>query len=493
MKNYKALSLLLFIALIFTSCFEDNDDNQIAVSSINDFVWKGMNSFYLYKDDIPDLANNRFANNEELKVYLNSFNSPEGLFESLIHQRETIDRFSWIVDDYIALEQFFDGVVTNNGMEFQVFRFSTTDTNRYGIVTHVLPNTSAEANGVKRGDIFYGIDNVQLTANNANALLSADNYTINLGVYDDNDTTDTSDDSVTETSETIALTKEQYTENPILINKVLNIANKNIAYLMYNGFTGTEQFNAELNSVFANFNSAGATELVLDLRYNPGGSVSTAIMLSSLITGQFTGEIYSTEQWNSEIQEALETENPELLINRFVSSNNGAALQSLNLDRLFVLTTNRSASASELVINSLRPYIDVVQIGTTTAGKYQASTTLYDSDNFRREGANPSHTYAMQPLIFKSLNVEGVTDYFDGLEPDITLSEKVRNLGVLGDENEPLLAEALAIITGTGKPQREKGNSVIMSDKKINSSPFEGNMYIDKDLPIDLIKKTFFE
>lgn len=494
MKYFKPCLFLLLLTFISTSCFKDEDDNLIPVKSINDFVWKGMNKFYLYKDNIPDLANTRFDNNAEYEAYLNSFSSPENLFESLIYQRETIDRFSWIVDDYIALEQLFNGITTSNGMEFQLFRFNSTDINRYGVVTHVLPNTSAEENGIKRGDIFYGINGSQLTKDNLSELLNLNNYSVNLGIYNNNNTEDTNDDFITPSTTSVSLSKTRYTEDPVLINKTLNINGTQIGYLMYNGFTGTDQFNADLNTVFGKFKNDNTSELVIDLRYNPGGSVYTAIMLGSLITGQFTGDVFSTEQWNDEFQDAFQNEDPELLINRFFNSNDGTALNSLNLNKVYILTTSRSASASELIIAALRPYINVVQIGTTTSGKYQASTTLYDSDNFRRQGANPGHTYAMQPLIFKSLNVDGFTDYFDGLTPTITLKESVRNMGVLGDENEPLLAEAISHINGsTTKSSNTKDNfiSTIEDNDKFHLKS-EG-MYIDKELPSELIKRILFE
>jgi len=499
MRYLKALIVMLIVSSFTVSCFEDNDDNLISASQINDFVWKGMNVFYLYKDNVPDLANDRFASNSDYSTYLNTFSAPENLFESLIYQRQTVDRFSWIVDDYIALEQLFDGITTSNGMEFGTFRFSPTDTNIYGYVRYVLPNTSAANQGVKRGDIFYGIDGTQLTLDNWRTLTSPENYTINLGSYDDNGAPEITDDSVTNTSGTIALSKAQYTENPILVSSVLDIAGTKVAYLMYNGFTGTDQFNAELNNLFSTFNGANATELVLDLRYNPGGSVNTAILLSSMITGQFTGDVFSTEQWNAEFQEAFENEDPELLVNRFVDNNDGTALNSLNLSRVFILTTGSSASASELVINSLSPYINVVQIGTSTSGKYQASRTLYDSPNFSRSGANPNHTYAMQPLIFKSLNVNGVTDYFDGLSPDPNniLGESIRNLGVLGDVSEPLLARAISIIDGTGKfsvtNSVKSENFIEITGNSKDLLPFSNDMYIDKEIPAELIKRALFE
>src|SRR5690606_23234339 len=113
--------LLIVVSFLNFSCFEDKDDTQVTASSVNDFVWKGMNLIYLYKDNVPSLANDAFNSNEAYASYLNGFSNPTDLFESLIYQRETVDRFSWIVDDYIALEQQLSGISTSNGMEFKLF------------------------------------------------------------------------------------------------------------------------------------------------------------------------------------------------------------------------------------------------------------------------------------------------------------------------------------------------------------------------------------
>src|SRR5690606_41156224 len=118
------------------------------------------------------------------------------------------------------------------------------------------------------------------------------------------------------------------------------------------------------------------------------------LLLSSMITGQFNGEIFLTEHWNSEMQSVLEDKNPESLITRFVNNNRGTPLNSLNLQKVYIIALKTSASASELVINALDPYIDVVHIGENTTGKFQASTLVYDSPDFSRQGANPSHSYA---------------------------------------------------------------------------------------------------
>ncbi|MEZ4782228.1 MAG: S41 family peptidase, partial [Flavobacteriaceae bacterium] len=160
-------------------------------------------------------------------------------------------------------------------------------------------------------------------------------------------------------------------------------------------------------------------------------------------------------------------------------------------DKVYVLTTGDSASASEMLVNALNPYINVVQIGTTTEGKFQGSVTLYDSEDFGREGANPNHTYAMQPLVVKYANASGFTDFVSGLTPDIVLSENPQNYGVLGDENEPLLARALLEISMTNAP-------ILFSEPILpyaTSNKFEqfsNEMITDKELPKDIIKRLKF-
>ena len=436
----KKTYILFFISIILFSCFEDSDDNIVFASDINDFVWKGMNATYLYKQNIDDLANNRFSSSEEYADFLNLFETPEDLFESLIYQRETIDKFSFIVDDYIALQQYLSGISNSNGMEYGLRYAPGSSYDVYGYVRYIHPNTEAEDNNIQRGHVFNKINNTPLTIDNYSDLLSSENYTVNFANYLDQNTSETSDDQIISNDINIELNKVSYEKNPIHISSIIEAQNQTIGYLMLNRFIG--DYNDELISVFSNFKTNNISDLILDLRYNPGGSVNTSILLSSLITGQFTGEIISTEQWNDEIQTYYLNNDPEFLINRFIGNNN-----SLNLNRVFIITTQSSASASELVINCLDPYIDVIHIGTNTYGKYQASVTIYDSENFNLEGANPNHTYALQPLVLKTLNSIGNTDYFNGLTPDIVLEENTANLGVLGDQNEPLLALALQQIT----------------------------------------------
>ncbi|WP_034059411.1 S41 family peptidase [Lacinutrix jangbogonensis] len=473
MKTPKSLLALLLLSILVTSCFEDKDDNPISTLDINSFVYRGMDSYYLYRDLVPDLIEDK-ANSSNFDTYLNSFDAPEALFESLIYDRTNTDKFSWIVNDYIALEQQFDGITKSNGMEFGLTRYTPGGNELYGIVRFVLPNTSAETNGLQRGDLFNAVNSTPLTISNWRTLLGQDNLTLNFATYNTNGTPDIDDDTVDATNNTINLSRIQYVENPIFKTEILQVEGENVGYLMYNGFVGN--FDSALNAAFGEFQANNVQHLVLDFRYNPGGSVNTATLLGSLVTGQYSGQVYAKLQYNS-IQQGNNFNYT------FVDNIEGSALNSLNLNKVYVLATGSSASASEMVINSLGAYIDVIQIGTQTVGKSQASITLYDSPNFTRTEANPNHTYAMQPLVAITVNKNDTQVPAAGIIPSMGLEieEQTNNFGILGNANEPLLAEALAHIAATNRlshvPVSKAAETVFDSNDLL---PHKKEMYIER-------------
>ena len=223
MKILKALALVIVVCCLATSCFEDNDDNGILSSEINDFVWKGMNFWYLYKDNVPDLANDRFSSDEEYGTYLNTFSEPEELFESLIYQRPTVDRFSWIVDDYIALEQLLNGTTVSNGLKFYSFPPPGNSSDRILAIRQVLVNSVSDNQNLQRGQYINQIDDITLTVDNINPLLSQDTYTLHFADYNDNGTPETDDDTFTSNGSTASLTKVPFTANPIHIAEIINV------------------------------------------------------------------------------------------------------------------------------------------------------------------------------------------------------------------------------------------------------------------------------
>lgn len=458
--------LLSAIALLFVSCFEDRDDNFHPATTIDiqNFIYRGLNYYYLYKADTPELANDAFANQNDREAFLNNFATPEALFDYLLAPQ---DRFSALFSDFRVIEDALSGISLSNGMEFGLVYYPDNSGKVFGYVRYVLPNTDAEAAGLQRGDLFTTVDGQQLDGSNYNELLSSTTYTIGLATYDGI--------NFSPTGETVQLNKTQYNENPIYKVKTFTINGQKIGYLMYNGFI--KNYDVQLNDAFAQFKAEGVNHLVLDLRYNGGGSVETATDLASMVTGQFNGQVFYKEYWNADRQ----AENAEDGL--FDSSiSNGSGINSLNLGEVYILTTGSTASASELVLNGLDPYIHTVQVGDTTTGKFQASFLLYDAPApaFSRQEADPSHYYAMLPLVFKTANVAGNTDYTQGLFPEIILPENYFNLGQLGDENEPLLAAALSQIAGRPMPERRDFKPLFEISNSQAQSPINGLMVIQK-------------
>lgn len=491
MKIYKWIMMLSVFSFAFTSCEKDDEiltnnlsekdkstssSAETADLTVEQFIYKGMNDFYLYKADVPQLADSYFSTDSKKSEYLESFSSPEDLFDAVI---STDDRFSFMTDDYKALEDRFDGVSSSTALKFGLGKITGTN-NVFGYLQYILPGSSAEREGLTRGTVFTEVNGQKMTVNNYGRLLASTSMTINTGKIEDG--------TIYMTEETATINDTGYKMNPVYITKTMELEGRKIGYLMYNSFTA--DYDTELNAAFADFRAQGVTDLILDLRYNGGGSVESAVDLASMITGQFEGEIFMKEQWNDAYQNYFKTHNPERLVNRFNSKiRTNEQINSLNLSKVYVLTTGSSASASELVINGLAPYIDVVQVGETTTGKFQASVTLYDSPDYGKDDANPDHTYAIQPLVFKSVNAAGKTDYINGLDPDITYKETLNNLGELGDPSEPLLQAAINDLLG--KSQQMKTAAEKRADEKFlkigesgMTEPDYQRMYIDEVPPV---------
>jgi C-terminal processing protease CtpA/Prc len=446
----------------FQSC-EDTDDIALPKDlQINDFIWKGLNVYYLWQSDVPNLADNRFANLTQYKDFLANY-TPENLFDAL-RVDKSIDRFSWIVSDYTVLEQSFQGTTKNNGIEFKLSLDPNNNTKVVGIVSYIIPNSDASTKDIKRGEVFYGINGTTLTLDNYRSLLfsSSEIYTMNFADFDGT--------SIIPNGKSIDFTKTLLDENPILINKIINSGSYKIGYLMYNGFYSN--YDILLNDAFASLKTQGVTDLVLDLRYNPGGSVQTATRLASMITGQYTGQVFSKLTYNSK----KSSNNTNYL---FPDKIGTTPINSLNLSKIYILTTTGTASASELILNGLKPYINVIQIGDKTVGKNQASVTLYDSANFGSANRNPNHKYAMQPIVAYTVNKDGFGDYQSGIVPTFSLKESVSTYGVLGNTSEPLLNTAIGKITGTARTFQQTTKTPLQEIGDSKSLTGRGGMQIE--------------
>jgi len=483
----KNLILLLAFSLSFIACNNDDDgivnSNDLAPTAedipVQNFMWKAMNLWYFWQAEVPDLSDQRFSTNQEYTQFLQATPNPSDFYNSIQFAE---DRFSFSNEDYTTLVNNLNGISKSNGLEFGLVFFADSD-DIFGYVRYIIPGSDAATKDIQRGDIFTRVDGQQLNAENYIDLLFGDNDTYTLGLATINGS------DITDTNEEVTLTKfEGLVENPILIAETLDVEGQKVAYLMYNGFT--RDFDNQLNDAFGQFVADGATDLVVDLRYNPGGSVNTSRLLASMIHGTNTNELYIRQRWNAKIQEQLSTEQLE---DYFANSVNGNNLNSLRLNRVYMLTSRRTASASELVMNGLDPYVDIIQIGETTRGKNEFSITLVDdADNSyiynesRENRINPENSWAIQPLVGRNENVDGFFDYTSGIQPDIVLEEDFGNLGVLGDPNEPLLARALQSITGTvSKTRFESSAFKKLSAGKPIRLPSKDLMHLDKEISFE--------
>jgi carboxyl-terminal processing protease len=406
-----------FLALIFlflASCVGDDDDLKAPreIREINEFIWENMDIYYFWRDKMP--RNIQRDQEQDSKRF----------FEKLIYRD---DIWSIITDDRDELENRLQGIEKTMGYSLKLYRLG--ETNRvFAVVELVYDNSPAQAAGIQRGDLITRINDTEMTINNFfNLLFERENYKATFGNLINGELVDN--------GLSIDLNAITMNLNPIYYHTVIESDNNKIGYLVYNQFI--ESYNDELRSVFAGFRAQGVNELVLDLRYNPGGAVISSTLLASLIAPRtvVTGNnIFMRYIWNSVIEDFFKRrdDGDENLFIKFKNEEH-----NLDLNRVFILTSRNTASSSELIINCLRPYMDVFLIGETTSGKYTGSITIKDEEN--------KHTWAIQPIVLKSANVNGETDYRNGFTPEIEASDDLTQ--ALGSLDERLLSLAYQQIT----------------------------------------------
>lgn len=445
-RNYFVIPFLV-LAFGIIGCKKDDGVTVPLQNEVSEYIWLSMNAYYFWQADVPNLSLEKYPTYDELYTFLNGFSSPETLFSSLLYED---DRFSFIVDDYEELEQSFQGISKSFGYELRLVR--ATDNSIFGYVKYVVPGSPADDAGLVRGDVFNKVNGSSLTDDNYRELLfGSENITLTLADFVDN--------TLIPTGETVSMTAVDLTENPILLSKVIDLQGLKVGYLVYNQFINNDAYHSELNAVFGDFINNGVSDLVLDLRFNPGGSVQTAQILASMIYGQATSStVFGKINYNQNLAEL----NDDIMFFESIPDVE-EPMNRMNLSRIFILTTGNTASASELIISGLLPYLDVTQIGTTTVGKNVGSITIYDSPNIQKTPSNsnvnhtnPNHTYAIQPIISQFSNADGFSDYVDGFVPDIEIEELdyLGDIKPLGDESEALLNQALSIIGGVARTER---------------------------------------
>lgn len=453
--HYKKLfpfSLLLLLTL-FTSC-KNNDDSKEEANKTNRWIETNMRHWYYWYDEIPAKSN------------LNFNATPESFFNSLLISKDGKNGYHYSsINKKNTTTRSTDNEPTF-GFEFQNWKINRDNTGNnfyYAVnILYVLPNSPAENAGLKRGDWIFKIDGVNVNTTNIYDLLGT--KSISLSVSDKYNDANSN-------ARQMSLTPRVVEDNPIFYTDVFqdeSTANKKVGYLVYNHFTSGEdeddKYDLELQEAFKEFKSQGVEEFVLDLRYNGGGIVTSAQLLGELLAPESAiGKVFCETRYNSNV-------------NRTTTYQFERKSGNLNLSRLYILTSSRTASASEAIINGLRPFYDVFLIGEQTEGKNVGSVTLTD-DNYE---------YELHPIVCQIYNAKGESNYVNGFSSDWKWGNNERPSLInghieLGDkDNDILLKNALQMMTTGAVATRS------MAEPTINATPLYNSLINKNNVGVKL-------
>ena len=457
MKNKYWIGLSLMLCILLPGCRkpatpEDGEttpgtDNLAQRFYVNQFVWNVMNTYYLWRDEISAALDSWKQTDEPIsKVAEVRYKDKKG---------NDIDRWTMVTDDFSSLTGGVSGHTRTLGMDFQLYYFDKTRTRVCAIVTYVYAGSPAAEKGLGRGDVVLTVDGQEMTPENYQDLVRKGilgGGTVTLGLRN---------------GKTVKMTAVDMYENPVQTVRILDRPDgRKIGYLHYTSFTLDSC--AELIDVFRDFTQEGIDELVLDLRYNGGGYITTETVLASMLAPVAVvgaGSVFTREVYNSILEEAWENDST-CFSTEFSFKVDGkprsfsTAGANPDLPRLYVLVTGSSASASECLVCGLRPYMDVILIGNQTSGKYCAgylmdATGWYgDVKDQLEEGEYEKalpyvDNWGIYVMYSRYADCNGETlSMPDGIAPDYEVDDAPKEGLDLGDPQETMLAFTLGLIEG---------------------------------------------
>jgi C-terminal processing protease CtpA/Prc len=450
----KKLLLILSIAVFFFACKKEAEvDSNVAA---NKWIHEVMSSVYLWNDKMPSLANT------------NTYANPTDYFYTILHEYKTTDRFSWIDESYTNLQNQLNGVSTVLGVKNNVFYTDNTNTSLAIVLAYVLKGSAGEKAGLKRGDIILKVDDQTITNANYSTILSNQTLKLGLGEF--------TNGAFVSNGKSVTVTKVELQTNPILADTIIAWSGKKVGYLAYSQFLTS--FDDSLRAIFGRFKSAGVNELVLDFRYNGGGYVTSSDLITNLTVkdaGARVGKLMNKKVYNAVYTAYLEkNEGASAFETLFKSEPNNLG----TLNRVFVLTAGNTASASELVINNLKPFMEVILIGENTNGKNVGSRTYADK----------RWKFGLQPIIFLINNSDGESNYGtkSGFTPNFILADDELPYKALGNPGETYLNKALSIIGGAVYQPNSTERSPKYTRTLASKESFSDNKWLDrKEMWID--------
>ena len=380
LKNQIAVLILLLIAVISCSRTDDEAPNfpEGSIESVNLWVQDSMRRYYYWADQMPAKPDYHLP----VKDFFKSLLSPQ-------------DRFSFIVNTSDS-STYPRSVRNMYGFDYAILQLPNGET--VTVIKLVLKNSPASNAGLERGMIIKKINGQPITASNAEQLTSAvANQTVvelTVGNWQNGSV-------VNEKNITVYY---GYSFEQSLMSKIFEKNGKKTGYLYIYDFP--DGLTPALNQKFAEFKGAGIQELILDLRYNYGGSVASAAALCSMIpSGISANSQFIVYKGNKNGGEVKRTFAQQIAYDPTALNFNVLQANSLGLSKVYILTSGSTASASEIVVNNLKPYLQVIHAGDVTLGKDMAGFAIED----RRKPKKI--TWQLHPVIYKVFNANGEGGY----------------------------------------------------------------------------------
>lgn len=388
---------------------EENDGNKtLSINeSHNKWTYESMLNHYYWNDEMPDSISIDFSM------------APQMFFEKLLSEQ---DRFSWC-------EANINYKGDDIGFEYQTYELHGSLMNR---VLYVYSKDLRDS-GLKRGDyVVICKDSIEVGHIHSGRFMPAKK------IAKSNSSRNTRGFNLAPT---------------ISLDTIYTINQKRIGYFVYDQFNSS----TDVSQIAIRLKNRGIDELILDLRYNPGGYVHTSNYLASILAPKESlGKLYQVQRFNK-IQTEIKRKNGGSGVDSvFLDKGFIASQRNLDLRRVIVLTTKNTASASESLIIGLRPYMDVITVGTKSCGKDVGSYTIADN----------RYKYQLQPITFRYYNALNDSTPTTGIIPDIEVADDLNH--ERGDVNEALLKTAINYLIG---------NNIAVSDIRAVQSSFNEKEY----------------
>ena len=447
LKMKKILLIAALIIPLFSGCKKDPVPDPTPVSTLaqraRDGLYELMQYAYLWNNAMPTIK-------------LSDYDGPKELLQAVKYKPKDVYSFVMSWTDFRTI---MEGTV--QGIHGITLSLDTADAVR---VVNLYNKSDLWPKGVRRGWIVKKVNGTDLAPIFINARNNNDwaAYNTLMGPNTVGLTNTFLFQKPDGTEVTYSSTKSSFTANSVTAYDVIDLSSGKTGYLCFDAFIDPAE--GELNEAFAFFKANNVTDLIIDLRYNGGGDLDRAQQLASLVMGAAdTTKICYKLKYNNTVSadwnqtyKFTKTESP------------------LGVDRVVFITTRSTASASEVVISSLMPYISVSLVGDTTYGK-PVGMNIWGYPFPTTRTPEPDYEYAFGPITFEFVNASDWGGFYDGIIPDVMANDDITR--DFGDPEELSVKAAIAILEGT------KAASAVPLRRNINRN--EG-----VQLPTDLIQRS---